>query len=72
MDGIIGLEVTQNSRPFSFADEVIAWAFSNFSKVRLLRFFLCQRTPLQMSCLRQDILCDLWLNFQTKRSNLRI
>ena len=29
-------------------------------------------TPLQMSCLRQDILCDLWLKFQTKRSDLRI
>ena len=25
-----------------------------------------------MSCLRQDILCDLWLNFQTKISDLRI
>ena len=43
MDGIIGLEVTQNSISFSFADEVIAWAnwtFSNFSKIRLLRFFM--------------------------------
>ena len=39
MDEIIGLEVTQNSISFSFADEVIAWAFSNFSKIRLLRFF---------------------------------
>ena len=73
VDGIILLEVTQNnySRSLSFADEVIEWAFSYFSKIRLLRF-LCERTPRQMSCLRQDILCDLWVNFQTKRSDLRI
>ena len=44
MDGIIGLEVTQNSRSFAFADEVIARAFSNLKKNRLLRFFMREDT----------------------------
>ena len=29
MDGVIGLEVTQNSTSCSFEDEVIIWAFPN-------------------------------------------